>query len=203
MMVKRPCLIGIAGPSGAGKSTLARKLADMLPGEVSILALDSYYRDLSDLSPEQRAAANFDAPEAIEWPLLVAHLRALTAARAISCPVYNFALHTRAVDTQTVHPGDYVLVEGLLALHNQEVRRLLDVSIYVEAPDAVCFERRVERDVAERGRTRESVIRQYRETVLPMARRYVQPQKEVADIVVLGNEPLGTATARVLESIQR
>jgi uridine kinase len=196
-MESRPYLIGIAGPSGAGKSALAGHLAARLPGAL-VLPMDAYYRDLGDLAPDARPRVNFDHPEAVDRGLLIAHLERLAAGEAVERPVYRFATHTRAARAETVGPAAHVIVEGLLALHWAEIRRLLALAVFVDLADAACLERRVARDVAERGRSPESVREQYAETVRPMRERYVMPTRRFADLVVSGAAPLEISADRIL-----
>ncbi|MEZ5400235.1 MAG: uridine kinase [Bryobacteraceae bacterium] len=196
-----PLVIGIAGPSGAGKTYLAKRLAETEPGAFAFLALDSYYFPLDHLSEGDRAAVNFDHPSAIDWELAAAHVGALKSGEAVEQPAYRFEVHTRAAEGVRVEPRKYVLVEGILALHEERVRRLMDLKVYVESVDNECYRRRMERDCRERGRTPESVERQYRETVRPMAEAYVWPSRAWADIVVTGTEPVQAAVARITSAI--
>lgn len=195
-------LIGIAGPSCSGKTTLASALAAALDS-ASVLPMDMYYRDLAHLSLPERASVNFDAPGALDWPLLVEHAARLAAGHAVDAPVYDFATHTRSRERRTVLPGNFVVVEGILALHHSELASVFDVRVYVDTPDEVCLARREVRDVRDRGRTLESVRRQYSGHVRPMAERYVFPQKELADIAASGNAPLEESVAAILGHIRR
>lgn len=184
----RPFTFAIGGPTCAGKSTLAQAMLRALgPARAVILPLDSYYRDLSALEPAARAACNFDEPAAMDWPLFIEHLDALRSGRPVPIPVYDFTLHTRLRQTMLVQPRHFIIVEGLLALHLEDVRNRCDLKMYVDAGDETSFSRRRERDVAERGRSPESIRRQYRESVEPMARRYVIPSRAFADLVLDGN----------------
>jgi uridine kinase len=194
-------LIGIAGPSGAGKTYLARRLAAALHAKV--VALDRYYRDLSHLSFEERAAINFDAPQALEHELLIAQVARLRNAEAVQLPVYDFGSHTRAAATEILRPSDVLLVEGLFALHWPELRELLGTKVYVDLDDEICLARRQQRDIRERGRTPESVIEQYTATVAPMAQHYVRPTIAYADVVVCGDEPVQHGVTRVLAHYQQ
>lgn len=186
----QPFLIGVAGPSGAGKSELSRLIASRLPGPVSVVALDSYYRPLSHLTIEERSRCNFDQPDALDWELIRTDVDALRRARPIYEPVYLFDQHSRAKVTRRIDPAPFVILEGLFALYDEHVRSALGARIFVVAPDDICLSRRVARDTVERGRTVESVLRQYAETVRPMAERFVLPTREFADVVVSGTEPL-------------
>jgi uridine kinase len=193
-------LIGIAGPSGAGKSFLARYLAERL--QAPVLSLDHYYRGLSHLTPEMRALANFDHPSALEHDLLIAQATRLREGNSIEVPTYDFCVHTRTPATQPFQPAPFVVVEGLFTLHWPELRRLLGTRVYVEMTDDVCLQRRLERDVRERGRTPESVVEQFRTTVAPMAERFVRPTQAYADVVVFGAAPVAEDVERVLEHVR-
>ncbi len=194
-------LIGIAGPSGSGKTALARQLLRALPGTSSLLSLDSYYKRLSHLPVEERSKVNFDHPSAVDWDLFLDHLDRLSRGETVAEPVYRFAEHDRAAETVAVLAAGYVLIEGILVLHRPDVRERLGLSVYVETPDRVCFARRLFRDTVERGRTGESVYRQYEETVLPMAERYVWPARDLADVIVSGEEPFDNSVARVVAAL--
>lgn len=193
-------LIGIAGPSGSGKTALARKLEAALPGETSIVSLDSYYRELSHLSVSERARVNFDHPDSLDWPLFLDHLSRIRNGEAIPEPVYRFDEHNRASEVTWIRPADWVLIEGILVLHREDVRSRLDLKVYVETPDELCLRRRVDRDTVERGRTVESVHWQYAQTVRPMAAEFVWPQRERADVIVSGQEPFDASVARVADA---
>ncbi len=198
-----PFLIGVGGPSGSGKSLLAARVAELLGRPpVTILPLDAYYRDLSRLTTEERARHNFDDPDAIDWPLVEQHLNLLRLSQPILRPEYDFVTHTRLATHQTVAPAQYMLFEGLYALYSSAVRGLLDLKVYVEADDAVCLGRRLERDVRERGRTPESVIEQYRHSVAPMRERYVKPTRVYADVIVDGTRPIEEAVNHLAVAIR-
>lgn len=193
-------LIGIAGPSGAGKTTLAERVARDLGAP--ILSLDCYYRDLPGLAFEERARLNFDEPAALDSGLLVGHLERLASGADIEVPVYDFSRHLRAPRTTTLRAADFAVVEGLFALYWSEVRALLGTAVFVSAEDGLCFERRLERDIRERGRTPESVAGQYRATVRPMAERHVLPTRAFADVVVSGAALLDLSAAAVLSHVR-
>jgi uridine kinase len=192
-------IIAIGGPSCAGKTELARRLARSL--SATILPLDAYYRDLAFLPLESRSQFNFDIPESLDHTLLREHLTALAAGMPVQRPVYDFTVHTRSSVWETVTPGPFLILEGLLALHWDDLRPLMNTKVYVDAPDDVCLARRQIRDVLERGRTAESVHKQYVETVRPMADLYVRPTRRFADIVVSGQAPLEESTAAVLARV--
>lgn len=191
-------LIAIGGCSCSGKTTLARTLAQALGG--TVVPLDSYYRDLSHFEPPARARVNFDEPEAIESTLLLRDLRSLMAGGRIERPVYDYATHTRARRAVTLEAGDTFILEGLFALYWRELRELCALRVFVDASEQTCLERRIARDVAERGRTEQSVREQFEATVRPMARRYVLPTREFADIVVPGEGSIEGSTRAVLDA---
>lgn len=198
----RPHIIGVAGPSSSGKTELSRQLVRRLPG-TSVVSLDSYYRGMEEIPLEQRKRVNFDHPDALDWELLHAHLRDLADGRPFEEPVYSFARYQRTAQTRCIEPGEFVIVEGLFVLYWPELRSILDTKVYVETDPAVCFGRRLARDVAERGRTPESVREQYERTVRPGAEWFVFPTRKFADLVVSGEEPLAKSTAAVLQALHR
>ena len=194
-------LVGIAGPSGSGKSFLASYLKNALQAEV--LQLDRYYRDLSHMLPAERAKVNFDSPDALEHELLIEQVTRLRSGEAVQLPVYDFATHTRCAHREPLQPAPVIIVEGLFTLHWPGLRELLGTKVYVDLHDEICLARRTTRDVRERGRTVESVREQYEATVAPMARRYVRPTIEHADVVVCGAQHVGIGVARVVEHYRR
>lgn len=197
------CLVGIGGPSCSGKTALAQALADRFPAAAATaLSLDHYYRDLSHEDPALRAGHNFDAPEALDRELLAAHLAALKRGETVERPDYDFVTHTRRPDTVATPAAPLVVIEGILALYWHEVRRLLDIAVYVEVDAETALARRLDRDTAERGRTRESVLRAFQENVLPMCRRYCEPTRRHADIVVDGTGPVSGAVDIVARAVQ-
>jgi uridine kinase len=198
----KPHIIGIAGPSSSGKTELARQLVAKLPG-AAIVSLDSYYRGMEEIPFERRKHSNFDHPDALEWELLHEHLQALAQGRAFEEPVYSFAAHARTSETRRIEPAGFVILEGLFVLHWPALRSALDTKVYVETDPGVCFRRRLDRDVAERGRTPESVREQYHLTVLPGAERFVFPTRQYADLVVSGEQPLAASTGAVLSALRK
>lgn len=180
-----PVLLGVAGGSGAGKTTVVQAIVDALaPDEVSVIHHDSYYEDLSHLTPEERAGINFDHPDALETSLLVRQLQELREGRTVEVPVYDFTTHTRTRRTRRVRPTDVVIVDGILVLAEPELRRLLEIKVFVDTAPDIRFIRRMERDLRERDRTLESVVEQYTSTVRPMHLEFVDPSKRHADVIV-------------------
>jgi uridine kinase len=197
-----PVMLAVAGASGSGKSTLAAELARTLGG--IHFSTDSYYRDLGHLPLDERALENFDDPAMIEADLLTSHLTVLAQGRSIERPLYDFADYTRKPgQTETIHPGALVIVEGLFTLYYPELRPLYQLSIYVDTPDDVCFSRRLKRDMEERGREAESVQRQYNATVRPCSLAFVRPFIDFADLVVEGTDPLDFKIELVVNTLRR
>lgn len=196
-----PRLIGLAGPSGAGKTTLASALQTRLPGPTTVLSLDSYYRDLADLSLTERARVNFDAPEAMDHQRLAADLRQLAAGHRVKIPVYDFVTHTRQEHQQSLTPTDFLIVEGLFALYWPDINTLYHLRLFVTADDELCLERRLARDRVERGRSPASIRAQYQEQVRPMYRRHIQPTARYADLVLDGSIPTEDQVAAVLNAL--
>ena len=177
-------VIGIAGGSGSGKTTLAREIERRLGQRVIMLSHDAYYRRHDDIPFEQREKLNYDHPDALETDLLVEHIRLLKAGQSIDCPVYDFAAHNRSNDTVRIDPRRVIVVEGILIFQNQELRDLMDLRIFVDAEADVRLCRRIKRDVSKRGRTVESVLLQYEDTVRPMHMKYVEPSKRYASFIL-------------------
>lgn len=194
-------IIAVAGPSCAGKTELARALAHELPS--SVLLLDSYYRDLIALAPAERARVNFDAPAALDHELLIEQVHALTRGESVERPVYDFATHTRVPCAQSFAASEFLIIEGLFALYWPELRELTGTKIFVDAPDDVCLLRRQLRDVTERGRTVESVIMQFKQTVQPMAALHVRPTSKYADLILSGEQALSRSVDEVLQHVHR
>ncbi|MGA7156285.1 MAG: uridine kinase [Acidobacteriaceae bacterium] len=198
---QRPVVVGIGGCSGSGKTTLARELAMQLEG--TLFPLDLYYRDLSQFPLDARHKQNFDHPDSLESELFVEHIRELAEGRAIQRPVYDFARHSRVVGVfDAVEPAPYLVVEGIMALHYDELWPLYDFSVYVDAPNEVCLNRRIYRDVRERGRTEESVREQFEAAVRPMAELYVLPSQARATITVAGTEALDWSIESVMRGLR-
>jgi len=181
----RPLILGVAGGSGSGKTTVVSQIIRaMEPVPVSLLHHDSYYRDHPDLSDQERARLNYDHPEVLETPLLADHLRELLAGQAVEEPVYDFTTHSRTDETRRIEPNPVVIVDGILILAEPELRELMDIRVFVETDSDLRFIRRLLRDTQERGRSVDSVIRQYQETVRPMHLEFVEPSRRHADVIV-------------------
>lgn len=181
-----PIVIGIAGGTGSGKTTVARSIYDRVGSDrIEWISHDSYYRNFEGLTPEQRHNINFDHPDALETELLVRHLDVLGKGSAIEVPVYDFTTHSRKLaETQRVEPRKVVIVEGILVLAEAELRKRIDIKLFVDTPPDIRFVRRLLRDIKSRGRSVESVIEQYVTTVRPMHEEFVEPSKRHADLII-------------------
>jgi uridine kinase len=183
--MSRPIVIGVAGGSGSGKTTVVTEIVRALgPDQVTIIQHDSYYHDRSTVPPEERVHINYDHPDALETELLVRHLRELRAGRAVAVPLYDFARHTRTRDTETAYPRKVVIIEGILILAEPALRELMDIRVYVDTDADIRLIRRLGRDLEERGRSLESVVQQYLETVQPMHLEFVEPSKRHAHLII-------------------
>lgn len=181
----KPVLVGIAGGTGSGKTTVARALAQGLPDHaVAMIDHDSYYKDRSDLSFEERTLLNYDHPESLDNELLVAHLEALRQGRVAEVPIYDFVTHSRSTETRRVVPAPVVIVEGILVFVEERVRRLLDIKLFVDTDADLRVFRRIRRDIEQRGRTFNSIREQYYRTVRPMHLQFVEPSKRWADLII-------------------
>lgn len=180
-----PLVIGIAGGSGSGKTTVANSILQGVGADrIAFLPHDAYYRDLNDLPIAQRAQVNFDHPNSLETELLVQHVQDLKAGRVVELPVYDFTTHSRTQKTIRVEPRRIVMVEGILIFAEPELRKLFDVKIFVDTDADLRLIRRLKRDITERGRTTESVINQYLNTVRPMHLEFVEQSKRYADVII-------------------
>jgi uridine kinase len=180
----RRIILGVAGGSGSGKTTVVRAITRGLGEQVTVLHHDSYYRDTSHLEPAARAGINYDHPDSLETELLVQHLSELREGRTVAVPVYDFAEHSRLERREHVAPGKVIILDGLLILWDRELRALMDIRVFVDTDADLRFIRRLERDITERGRSAESVIRQYTSTVRPMHLEFVEPSKRYADVIL-------------------
>lgn len=178
-------IIGIAGGTGSGKTTVAKRILKTLNHEqVKIMAHDSYYLDRSNISPRERENINYDHPDAFDKLLFHHHLRELSQGRAIDCPIYDYSTHTRLKKTARIEPCQVLIVEGILVLQDEEARMMMDVKLYVETDADIRLARRLKRDVQERERSLESVMKQYFEVVRPMHIQYVEPTRKYADLII-------------------
>ena len=196
-------VIGIAGGTGSGKTTLMKNLIEEFSEVVTIISHDNYYKRHDELPYEERCKLNYDEPAALETDLMARHLDALRRGEAIDCPVYDFAEHNRSNETIRIVPKKVIIVEGILIFENEELRNLMDVRIFVDTDADVRLCRRIKRDVNKRGRTLESVLTQYQETVKPMHEKYVEPSKKYADIVVPEGGKNMVALDMIMGRIQR
>jgi uridine kinase len=197
-----PTVIGLAGCSGSGKTTLANELARTLGG--LRFHLDDYYLDLSHMLLEERVQQNFDDPAMIETPLLVRHVAALARGEAIDRPVYDFATYTRVKGrTERVASGPFLIVEGIFALCLEDLLPLYQLRVYVDAPDERCFERRMKRDIEDRGRSEESVRYQWENRVRPSSLKFVRPSAANADLIVDGTDALDWKVERVMAEMRK
>ena len=183
-MEKKHLVIGIAGGTGSGKTTLMKNIISRFGDVMTVLSHDNYYRRHDELTYEERCRINYDEPAALETDLMAYHLDLLRKGESIQCPVYDFTQHNRSNETVTVEPKSVIIVEGILIFENEPLRNLMDIKIFVDTDADVRLCRRIKRDVNKRGRTLESVLTQYQETVKPMHEKYVEPSKRFADIVV-------------------
>ena len=197
---KSTFILGVAGASGSGKSFFADRIYSSLRSRnVIILSQDYYYKDLSSIPPKQRALYNFDHPDAIDFDLLIEHIKLLKKHQSIQHPIYDFTVHNRKKESVTAGPADIVIIDGILIYALPKIRDLFDFKVYIETPPDICFIRRLQRDTLERGRTMESVISQYLETVRPMYERFVLPTKNYSDLVTRGEGDMDKALQLVLQ----
>ena len=182
--MKKPIVVGIAGGTGSGKSTITSSLKEKLKDSVVVIEQDSYYKDQSSLPFEERIKTNYDHPFAFDNDLLVEHVLSLKEQKSIEKPIYDFETHNRKKETILVEPCDVIIVEGILILYEEAVRNLLDIKIFVDTDSDVRIIRRILRDIKERGRTLDSVIMQYLNTVRPSHLQFIEPSKRYADIIV-------------------
>ena len=195
-------VLGLAGGSGAGKTTLVDGLTSRLGAEASVLWFDEYYHDLAHLPVERRAVVNYDHPDSLDEALLVDHLDGLLAGRAVDVPIYDFATHTRTGRTRRVEPRPVVVVDGILVLAAPELRRRLDLAVFVDAPVEIRLARRMDRDVRERGRTAASVQAQFEATVAPMHEAFVGPSATHADLHLDGTGDMVANLDTVMDAVE-
>lgn len=202
--MKKPFIIGVAGGTASGKTTVAQKILETIgPEHLAYIQHDAYYRDLSHLPLDKRREFNFDHPDALENELLIAHLHTLLQGQPVQIPVYDFARYVRTDQLRPVEPKPVILVEGILIFADKNLRQMMDIKIYVDAPADLRFIRRLKRDVEERDRTVNHVIEQYLETVRPMHLEFVEPSKRYADVIIPRGGQNITAIQMVIAQIQR
>lgn len=183
--MKKPIVIGITGGTGSGKSTIAREIYESFNEKnITMIEQDSYYKDQSNLEPEERVKTNYDHPKAFDNDLLIEHIKSLVAGETIEKPIYDFSIHNRLKETITVEPNQIIIVEGILIFENEKLRDLMDIKIFVDTDADVRIVRRIVRDINERGRTLESVINQYLTMVRPMHLQFTEPSKRYADLII-------------------
>jgi uridine kinase len=183
--MKKTILIGIAGGTGSGKTSVANAiLAEFSSSEVVLIQQDSYYHDLKHLHIDERATVNFDHPDAVDFNEMCENLQSLIDGQTVQIPLYNFNTHTRTDDTLTIGNHHIIVLEGILALFDEKIRNMMDIKLYVDTPNDIRIIRRIKRDINKRGRTFESVIEQYYNTVRPMHQQFVEPSKKYADVII-------------------
>ena len=181
----KPVIIGIAGGTGSGKTTVARAIYDRVGRDrIEWISHDSYYRNFDALTPEEKHHINYDHPDSLETELLARHLDVLAKGAAVEVPIYDFTTHSRKDETQRVEPRRVIIVEGILVLAEPELRKRIDIKLFVDTPPDIRFMRRLVRDIKSRGRSMESVIEQYMTTVRPMHEEFVEPSKRYADLII-------------------
>jgi uridine kinase len=194
-------IIGIAGGTGSGKTTVVHQIMNELPTtEVGIISQDSYYRETSNLTYEERTKINFDHPRAIDFELITSHLKDLKAGKTIEQPVYSFVTHNRTGDVVLTHPRKVMIVEGILILSNAELRDMFDIKIFVHADSDERLIRRLKRDISERGRDMEEVLNRYQTTLKPMHEQFIEPTKTFADIII-PNDRYNTVAIDVVRAV--
>lgn len=199
--MKNIFIIGIAGGTGSGKTTVVNQIINELPeDEVCVISQDSYYKATDDLTYEQRSKINFDHPRAIDFELLVNHLKDLKDEKIIEQPVYSFVTHNRTKDTIKTHPRKVVIVEGILIFNNKELRNLCDIKIFVHADADERLIRRVRRDITERGRDINEVLSRYQDTLKPMHQEFIEPTKNFADIII-PNDRYNTVAIDIVRTV--
>lgn len=201
-MLSRPLILGIAGGSGAGKTTVVSEIVNRMDADdISIIQHDSYYLDRSHMTAEERRNVNYDHPDSLDTQLLTRHLAALRDGQAVEAPIYDFTTHTRTSRTVLVEPRSVIIVEGILILVDEVLRRSLDMKVFVDTDPDLRLMRRMTRDVAERGRSLLSVVEQYVNTVRPMHLEFVEPSKRYADTIISGCGPVDDAVALLVSRL--
>ncbi len=201
--MEKPIVFAVAGGTASGKTTVARAILDAVgASQVAYLPHDAYYKDRPDLSPQERALLNYDHPNSLETKLLIRHIRQLLKWRAVHVPVYDFTQHRRTEETVFVEPSPIILVDGILIFTRRKLRELMDIKVFVDTDSDVRFIRRLQRDMDERGRSLNSVVSQYLETVRPMHIKFVEPSKRFADVIIPGGGLNKVAMDMVVSQLQ-
>lgn len=205
---EKPIVFGVAGGTASGKTTVARAILDAVgASKVAYVPHDAYYRDMSYLPLSERSQLNYDHPESLETELLIEHIRQLLEYKAVSIPVYDFTEHRRTAETRIVEPAPIILIDGILIFTNSQLRDLMDIKVYVDTDSDVRFIRRMQRDMAERGRSLTSIIKQYSETVRVMHLEFVEPSKRYADVIVphggLNKVAMDMVVARLVRMLEK
>jgi len=199
----RPIVFGVAGGTASGKTTVARAVLEAVgASQIAYLPHDAYYRDRRDLPFEERARLNYDHPDSLETKLLVRHIKDLLVGAAVAVPVYDFTTHRRTDDTILVEPAPIILVDGILIFTKRKLRDLMDIKVYVDTDSDVRFIRRLQRDMHDRGRSLDSVVQQYLDTVRPMHLKFVEPSKRYADVIIPGGGHNRVAMEMVVSRLQ-
>lgn len=185
--MNKPIVIGIAGGTASGKTTLASKIGEEFKDNVNIIAHDSYYKSLSNISLEERLKRNYDCPDAFETDLLIKDVKSLIEGKTIQRPIYSYTERLRQKETVTVNPAPVIIIEGILVLENEELANLMDIKIFVDTDADIRLTRLIERDKKERGLDIDYIITKYKETLKPMHEKYIEPTKKKADIIIPGN----------------
>ena len=196
-------VLGIAGGSGSGKTTLMKNLVEIFGADVTVLSHDNYYKRHDEMTYEERCLINYDEPAAFENDLMVEHLRQLKNGQSILCPVYDYTVHNRSNETIRIEPRKVIIVEGIMIFENEALRNLMDIRIFVDTDADIRLCRRIKRDVNKRGRSLESVLTQYQQTVKPMHEQYVEPSKKYANLVVPEGGKNIVALEMIVDRIRR
>ena len=202
-MEQKILVIGIAGGTGSGKTTLMKNIIDSYANQVTVLSHDNYYKRRDELTYEQRCLINYDEPDAFDTDLMVQQLQQLRRGESVLCPVYDYTVHNRSDETVVIEPKRVIIVEGILIFADEALRELMDIRIFVDTDVDVRLCRRIKRDVNKRGRTLESVLTQYQQTVKPMHEKYVEPSKKFAHLVVPEGGKNYVALDMIVDRIQR
>ena len=194
-------ILGIAGGTGSGKTTVVNQIINQLPAdEVCVISQDSYYKATDNLSYEERTKINFDHPRAIDFKLLISHLKDLKEGKSIDQPIYSFVTHNRTKDSIKTHPRKVIIVEGILIFNSEELRDLFDIKIFVHADTDERLIRRVRRDISERGRDIDEVLNRYQDTLKPMHQQFIEPTKNFADIII-PNDRYNTVAVDIVRTV--